>query len=546
METYQEKRQKVVNELRNENKALVELSLKNANNIKNAYESLSESLKNILSLEDELTMSSERIKKTKNSAAGLRVLDRVRDFTGTTSTVDTQRSNNAHLKKSIQSQELKLKSINGFILNGFKEGARSVRSSVSFRSDYAPAISCESRLREVVASLEENDLLDSDKFFNVLKSLETKQAVKSLEDLIDLLGGYKPAVPTEHIRMRALVNMQSLCAHLSDEKSAKIEYLNSLEGRVLAYVTYLNAAKREEVNQNIDETYLSFLQSRADDKLATLSLESYETIKAGLESLVDEDLLSQDDLTYTLVRIKKDYEKNAPGETATESAEDIMLRALILEEDFEVSAAQSFATAKMIRDGDIKRVYAEIADVIGSHKAKILVKQNPNLFLLDNGNVTRYTSYLKEVINKARIYSGAGDAGIREFGLEDNPGGFSSFEGLHDTMRKISNLEAMGNERTGGDYLKDSSLGPDERRKIKDAFRNWDGIFTTEQKKIIDANGLYLDVSGRHYKIRAINMNYFVTTSKSPSDWRTGRNFATSILDLIEMSRKRGYSGLKD
>lgn len=441
METYQEKRQKVIDEFIKEKKELEELSHKNAGNIRSAYDNLRGTIDSIFDLEEELTKYSEKIKRVKNSTLGGSKLDAVKGLIGVASTEDVQRAYNAFLKRTIQGHELKLKNLRFFILSGFKEGARSVRSSVSFRRGYATAVNCESELREIIVKLEENDLLDANNLFNILKSLETKQAIKSLESLAVSLEGYNPSVSAERIRMKASLNMQNLCAQLNSEKSAKKEYIHSLEGRVLAYVTYSTAAKREEEIGTEDIEYFSFLEAKRDEKLSSLCHESHETLKTLVETLEDKELISEDEASYALVHIRKLYEKNLPAEVKEESQEDIRLRTLILEEDFDIPFNQSFNVAKMIKDEDVQRVYQEIAGVAGFHNAKLLIHQNPDLFLLDNGNIGRYTAYLKSVLNDARRYAGTGDTPMRKLSLEDNPSEFASFEALHQTQERISNLE---------------------------------------------------------------------------------------------------------
>ena len=83
------------------------------------------------------------------------------------------------------------------------------------------------------------------------------------------------------------------------------------------------------------------------------------------------------------------------------------------------------------------------------------------------------------------------------------------------------------------------SLSHDEKERIKNAFRSFDGRITTEQNRILKDYNLIYDNSGKgEAKIKYPGLGYVVAISKTPSDRRTGLNMVKEIVGIIVKSRE--------
>jgi hypothetical protein len=118
------------------------------------------------------------------------------------------------------------------------------------------------------------------------------------------------------------------------------------------------------------------------------------------------------------------------------SFEDIRLRSLVLREDYRLSLKDSFRLAKIMQDDDTHRIETALNSTLNRGLAKKLIKENPHLFLMDNGSLERFTTSLYELTKMAEKYNY-----LNEFDPEKNPAGFASFEAIHETREKISKLE---------------------------------------------------------------------------------------------------------
>ena len=83
-------------------------------------------------------------------------------------------------------------------------------------------------------------------------------------------------------------------------------------------------------------------------------------------------------------------------------------------------------------------------------------------------------------------------------------------------------------------------LSKDEREEIKNAFRQYDGRLTQQQRDVMGKYNLEYEVGGKENKIRYKDSGYSIPISKTPSDFRTGLNTVKYIIELIEQGRRHG------
>ena len=85
-----------------------------------------------------------------------------------------------------------------------------------------------------------------------------------------------------------------------------------------------------------------------------------------------------------------------------------------------------------------------------------------------------------------------------------------------------------------------TSLTREEKEDIKNAFNaGWRTDFNGVQKHIIGKHKFgYRKTKGGHLEVYSLkNNNLKYVTSSTPSDWRTGKNFSSSLIKLIKESK---------
>ena len=85
--------------------------------------------------------------------------------------------------------------------------------------------------------------------------------------------------------------------------------------------------------------------------------------------------------------------------------------------------------------------------------------------------------------------------------------------------------------------LEDYSLTREEREEIKNAFRQWDGKLTKQQRRILRGYNLVYSPMDPHSKISYEGTGYNISISNSPSH-SAGDYITSNIADLIEKGRK--------
>ena len=74
-------------------------------------------------------------------------------------------------------------------------------------------------------------------------------------------------------------------------------------------------------------------------------------------------------------------------------------------------------------------------------------------------------------------------------------------------------------------------LTSDEKRDIINAFKQWNGRLTLQQREVLNRFGISSEHGTKHYLFRIGSGT--ATTSSTPSDVRTGQNFAHQLMKLI-------------
>ena len=85
-------------------------------------------------------------------------------------------------------------------------------------------------------------------------------------------------------------------------------------------------------------------------------------------------------------------------------------------------------------------------------------------------------------------------------------------------------------------------LSQDDRREIREAFKNWRGRPTDKQTETLTKYGLAYEPQTKkqkHPRIAVPDTNYSITATSKPGEPRIGKNMATDIIRLIEKVRKK-------
>ena len=98
-------------------------------------------------------------------------------------------------------------------------------------------------------------------------------------------------------------------------------------------------------------------------------------------------------------------------------------------------------------------------------------------------------------------------------------------------------LSVLGVERESGES-NSIKLNADQKREIKDVFRDFTGDLNKYQRKILDGYGISYELSGGHWHLGYQGGSAEAVAPSTPSDWRTGRNLASELIKVIERRRK--------
>tara|TARA_Y100000310_G_scaffold345439_1_gene465038 strand:- start:3665 stop:5290 length:1626 start_codon:yes stop_codon:yes gene_type:complete len=439
-----------------------------------------------------------------------------------------RRKNRRLLEESISKMELKLNSIVSNSRNCLQNLNRSIRKSQVYKNNSKEAREFKKKAESFLESVTVDDYNGINTIYEAVKSEQAKDFSNSFNEFIDFLESYIPQFTEEEKRNVAEKNMKSLISPALNKESRKMNknFFSTLDGKILTYATYDNTLRRAEKTADIEDiNYLEFLEDKSDEAFSTLINANLDKIKNSMEILIDEEMLTEDESTYILANLKKEH-KTSEAQKDKPSLEDIRLRSLVLQEDFKIPQNESVEIAQLIENEDIKRVSESLSSSLGRDTSRALIKDNPDLFLLDNGKVERFTSAVNKTINEARNYSN-----INDFNILENPPGFSSFSALHETIEKIESLNNK-NDKSGNDL----KISRKNRREIRDAFRGWDGRgLTSEIRRTLKKHNLiYITEGVAHPRIDHPDKSHPLATPSSSGDWRMGLNFAKDLIKYLE------------
>ena len=347
------------------------------------------------------------------------------------------------VSESLYKEEKRLNSILILYHSHLNEVSRKVRGSVAFRGGFEPAIKFNEELEEF-KKFEVEDYTKMGRLFDYLDSEKTKNFEDSFKKFLESLSNFNPSTSKDRIKQLAKENVAALVSSIDNGIKERTSYFLTLEGKVLAYATYEIESNQLDKTAETDEdiNYLIDLQSKSDNLFPSIKDEPFEKINLTFNKLVEKEYLLKDEAIYVLACLKEKLGVDKSGETG-EDLEDARAKALILHDNFGIKLESSFKIGRIIKDDDINQVYGRLSSTAGYETAHALIKTNPELFILDNGNLANYLSLLKETMECSKKYSE-----IADFNYEKNPAGFASFGALQDTRNKINNLEKSVLENT--------------------------------------------------------------------------------------------------
>ncbi|MDO8508143.1 MAG: hypothetical protein Q7S27_00495 [Nanoarchaeota archaeon] len=285
----------------------------------------------------------------------------------------------------------------------------------------------------------------------IRQGLEKKfeeSAMTYKESLKDFRPSYKSQMKQIAKKNIELLDMEA--GELEKQKN-RGEYFSTLEGLLLAYSTFKLESRR------IDEAddYSLFLEEKADEKLSLLKDKYPDKITEGLKTLRENGDLTDNEYIFlkTNLRAETDDGNEVPKQ---DSVEDIQLRASIIG-DYSVSQIDSMRIAKLTRDDDVDYVARELSDKLGIGTARSLIEKNPELFLMNSNEISRYVDSVKELMNLSTRYGM-----IDDFNPTKSPGNYSSFDSIRETRGKLYSIIAESSKET-----EDTSNKLSETEKIK-------------------------------------------------------------------------------
>ncbi len=322
----------------------------------------------------------------------------------------------------------------------FQRGLREILGHIKNSSAYKRGNPSAESFYEIVSNFAKRTNISN---YNELKSFlsvvesESEEINREFEEFISLADSFNPYDKKEAIRKTAGFNMRFLIQESDREKKSRSP--SDLEGKIMAFLAYDGASRRLDDLDVNEETlnYLSFLEEKTKDSLSDLLNPDYEEVKAVIEEMTGQETITQDDAVYLTAKILGEKRMGEKEENRIKkNLESVALLTMILEQDFEIDPKDSSRIAEIMEENSLSKTYEGLSSQLGEKRARRLIKTNPELLLLDNGTVRRYTDSLKEVTNRCAKYNS-----LKELDIDENPYGFASFESLHETISKINNLE---------------------------------------------------------------------------------------------------------
>jgi len=344
------------------------------------------------------------------------------------------------------------------------------------------------------------------------------------------LKSYKPSFKVK-AKETTRLNLSCLEEEIANIQKNKREHFSTLEGLLLAFCTY--QLEPREIKNNGD--YLGFLYEKADEKLAILKENKIEELVTNLNNLRKKGHISEDEYIFINKILQKQFESEESLETKVdkEDFEDVQLRALVIS-DYDIPTIEALRIAKLTQDKNVDVVSRELRIKLGSDLASLLIRDNPELFLMDEKQTDRYIARFNELANLSGRYSA-----IDDFNPLKQPHNFSTFDALKDTKNK---LYAMIHETSASltSDIGEINLSEIDRIKLQLAREGFEPDMAWAIIKGFYFHGRYFTGSNRRNKERLED-----SIRKNPDIEFDQRQFDRELRKLMRFGAiefKRGYS----
>ncbi len=218
-----------------------------------------------------------------------------------------------------------------------------------------------------------------------------------------------------------LASLEEECKTVKDQKKI---YSATPEGLLMEFATYHLESRKAEEHEPM---YKESLLRKAEEKFVELQHFEKE-IPSHLKQLTEKGYLTESEAILLRSILERESQSSEAGK---ESLEDIQLRALIIS-DFGISYEESIRIARLTRDENVDRASGELSRKVGHNLATLLLKKNPELFLMNGEQLRKYMQRFQEVVEMSSKYRMVDD-----FNPQKAPQNFSSFDALKETKGKL-------------------------------------------------------------------------------------------------------------
>ncbi len=329
-----------------------------------------------------------------------------------------------------------------------------------------------------------------DEFIKRLKDNLRGDFLNSTTNYMQVIESYKPQTDEKRIKEIAKLNiclLEEEARSINENKfREEKDYFNSLEGILLAYSTF-KLEQRKVGDEDLD--YAMFLSDKTEDKLALLKNKPKEDIMINLENLRKGIYITDNEYIFLKISLEKELEKKPEiilKEKKEYNVESIQRKALFIA-DYKIPSNDAIRIAGLVSEEDIARVPRELNGSLESDLVELLIKANPELFLMDKEQIQKYISKFKEVKESVKGFSM-----INDFDPYTSPQNFSSFDALQETKKRLySMVRRTGAAETNGETRQ--QISEFERIKIDLAREGYEPDMTMA----IIGRGLYF--SGQYF-----------------------------------------------
>lgn len=276
----------------------------------------------------------------------------------------------------------------------------------------------------------------------VVSFLKGNSVVRELYDaLMETTKGYEERIKTQVFRAPkhllthiARKNVEALLATANEQELRRMAMKESGEAELLLYATYeleaWNAGKDEAVNDERDLRYYFFLDEKADEQVREMVRKgkSLADIQKGIEEL-GETWLTEDEKAIILKKVQERMK-----EETKEPEKDDWRERMVLLEGYGIPQRESARLAKLMNTMDFRRVYDNLTSTIEPALARLIIRTNPELLLLNDRQVAQYCSTFHHLITSTSHLQ------LSDFDPYQSPKNFSSIGALHVTKRKLEKV----------------------------------------------------------------------------------------------------------